>query len=85
LQLQSSESLRRAEALVERELANRHRAEEKVGMYRGGGVGGLIGGGTLAVTGFSTFAVVAVALGLLLLGLAMVRYSALRRPVRGHR
>lgn len=51
-------------------------------MYRGGGVGGLIGGGTLAVTGFSTFAVLAVALGLLLLGLAMVRYSALRRPVR---
>lgn len=53
-------------------------------MYRGGGVGGLIGGGTLAVTGFSTFAVVAIGLALLLLGLAMVRYSSLRRPARDH-
>lgn len=47
-------------------------------MYKVGGVGGLVGGGTLAVTGFSTFAGVAIALGLLLLGLAMVRYSAVR-------
>lgn len=53
-------------------------------MYRGGGVGGLVGGGTLAVTGFSTFALLAVALGMLLLGLALVRYSALRRPARDH-
>lgn len=54
-------------------------------MYRRGGVLPLIGGGTLAVTGFSAAVVIAIGLALLLLGLAMVRYSALRRPVRGDR
>ncbi len=54
-------------------------------MYRGGGVGSLIGGGTLAATGFSALAVVAIGLGLLLLGLVLVRYAALRRPVPGDR
>lgn len=42
----------------------------------------MIGGGALAATGLSAFAVVAVGLALLILGLALVRYSALRRPVR---
>ncbi|HWH35706.1 MAG TPA: hypothetical protein VNT56_10370 [Acidimicrobiales bacterium] len=47
-------------------------------MYRSGGVG-VVGGGTLAATGFSAFALVVVGLALLIIGLALVRTSVTRR------